>query len=404
MDQREFQLLQGMLHAQGIDLHVFVEPFEQIAEFDKGLRAQLYKNYDYLELVKRTQEYLAENYLYIVTDNFDVNYIFIVGPKSLEQKVLITAGPYLESDKHLDPADIVEKNGLEIYHIGVLKEYYNSIPEVQNVESIIHVFMAYFGFDFQMERRTMKLVEELDQMESRVEDDELSMSLIEERYRCEDALLSAVEEGDITKVILIENQIAKYRLEPRSRDNMRDNKNMLLTLNVLFRKSVQKAKVHPAHIDSVSASFAKRIENCRTGAELGKLSAEMGRKYCHLVQNYSLKGYSELIEQVINYIDFHLKEPLSLAYLAEKFSVNSSYLSAQFKKESGNTLTGYLNEKRVQSSQMLLATTTLPIQEVAARVGIYDENYFSRLFKKLRHLTPREYRNKMQNPDTDAQK
>lgn len=404
MDDKGFRFLKEMLRAQGIDVHAFAAPFKYLSEFDKGLRAQLYKNYDYLAVVNKLKEDLKENTLYIVTDEFGVNYIFIVGVMEKELKTLISVGPYLEYDKNLDASEMAEKNGLEVYHIGILKEYYNSIPIVQNVESIIHVFMEYFGLEFQMERKLLELSDVEKALELKVGENDLSMALIEERYRCEDALLSAIEQGDITKVILLENEIGKYRVEARSQDNIRNSKNMVLTMNVLFRKSVQKAKVHPAHIDAVSASFARRIETCRSEVELSKLTGEMGRKYCYLVKKYSLKGYSELIEQVINYIDFHLKEPLSLGYLAEKFAVNSSYLSSQFKKENGNTLTGYLNEKRVQSSQILLATTSLPVQEVAARVGIYDENYFSRLFKKLRNLTPREYRNKMQNSGKGVQK
>lgn len=405
MDNKEFQFLREMLHAQGIEIHVFETPFEYFPDFDKGLRAQLYKNYEYQSLRIRIQEHMLAEHMYIVMDPFGVNYIFISGKDEKKLSWLITAGPYLESETHPDTEEIIKKNGLEIYHTGILKEYYNSIPTLQNVESMMHVFMQYFGYEFKMERHVLELEspEELKGLEVKVDEDNLSLSLIEERYRCEDALLSAIEQGDLTKVLLLENEIGKYRVEARSRDNMRNNKNMLLTMNVLFRKSVQKAKVHPAHIDAVSASFAKRIESCRTDMELSKLTGEMTRKYCRLVQTYSLRGYSELIEQVINYIDFHLKEPLSLGYLAEKFSVNGSYLSSQFKKENGNTLTGYLNEKRVESSQILLATTSLPIQEVAARVGIYDENYFSRLFKKLRQMTPREYRNKMQISGSDRQ-
>lgn len=81
--------------------------------------------------------------------------------------------------------------------------------------------------------------------------------------------------------------------------------------------------------------------------------------------------------------------------MAEKLSVNASYLSGQFKRETGETLTNYVNRKRIQKSLFFLATTNLPIQEVAARVGIYDENYFSRIFKKFQLMTPREYRSAM---------
>ncbi|MBS5326366.1 MAG: AraC family transcriptional regulator [Lachnospiraceae bacterium] len=44
-----------------------------------------------------------------------------------------------------------------------------------------------------------------------------------------------------------------------------------------------------------------------------------------------------------------------------------------------------------------LAATDLPIQNIAELVGIYDENYFSRLFKKYQQMTPSKYRSLMKN-------
>ena len=59
----------------------------------------------------------------------------------------------------------------------------------------------------------------------------------------------------------------------------------------------------------------------------------MIRKYCLLVRNHSLTGHSEMVRDAMNYIDFNLTEDLSLNAIAEKISVNASYLSKQFKKE-----------------------------------------------------------------------
>ena len=87
---------------------------------------------------------------------------------------------------------------------------------------------------------------------------------------------------------------------------------------------------------------------------------------------------------------------MSLKLLAEKVSANASYLSTQFKKETGKTLTDYINEKRIHNSLVLLATTDMPIQEVAEQVGINDENYFARLFKKYQNQTAKQYRSLMQ--------
>ena len=69
--------------------------------------------------------------------------------------------------------------------------------------------------------------------------------------------------------------------------------------------------------------------------------------------------------------------------------------SAKYTNTKPGLLTDYVNAKRVYTSLKYLAATDLPVQSVAELVGIYDENYFSRLFKKYQQTTPSKYRSLM---------
>jgi len=91
-------------------------------------------------------------------------------------------------------------------------------------------------------------------------------------------------------------------------------------------------------------------------------------------------------------IDMGLGGDLSLKYLAQMQGINASYLSSLFRKETGQTITDYVNQKRMRMAMQLLGTTELQVQTVAQRCGIPDVNYFSKLFKKHAQRTPREYR------------
>lgn len=166
-------------------------------------------------------------------------------------------------------------------------------------------------------------------------------------------------------------------------------------MNVLFRKAVERAGVHPYYIDELSTSIGKQIELAGNMRDIADLNRGFIRKYSLLVQNYAQKGYSQVIEDCINYIEFNLTEELNLDVLARRFSVHSSTLSKKFKHEMGETLTDYINERRVRASLPLLAATRLPVGEVAEKVGYLNENYYSRIFKKIQGMTPREYRNTM---------
>lgn len=126
--------------------------------------------------------------------------------------------------------------------------------------------------------------------------------------------------------------------------------------------------------------------------ELQHLPYEMVRKYCLLVKNFTYDNYSYLIRSVVNYINQHLSSELSLDTLASEFGKNASYLSSEFKKEVGDTLTTYINKHRILASLRYFNTTDMSVAEVSNAVGYTDMGYFSRLFRKYVGQSPREYK------------
>lgn len=105
-----------------------------------------------------------------------------------------------------------------------------------------------------------------------------------------------------------------------------------------------------------------------------------------------MKGFSLLVQKVVTRIDSDLTADLSLKTQAQLLNVNASYLSTLFKKETGMTLTDYVNKKRMDNAVFLLNSTNMQIQNIAQYCGIPDVNYFTKIFKKYIGKTPKEYR------------
>ena len=181
-------------------------------------------------------------------------------------------------------------------------------------------------------------------------------------------------------------------MEKRSADPIRSLKNYTIILNTLLRKGAEAGSVHPLHIDSLSSRFARQIEQISTPENAVALQKEMVHKYCLLVKNHSMKGYSLLIQKVLVRIDSDLTADLSLKTQAALLNVNASYLSTLFKKGTGQTLTDYVNKKRVEHALFLLNSSSMQIQTIAQYCGIPDVNYFTKIFKKYVGKTPKEYR------------
>jgi len=96
--------------------------------------------------------------------------------------------------------------------------------------------------------------------------------------------------------------------------------------------------------------------------------------------------------KIIDYIDIHFKEELSLQCISEKLGLNLSYISQLFRKESSYTFLQYLTQKRMACAIGLLRSTSMPIQDIAEHVGYSDYFHFAKLFKKCTGVTATQYR------------
>ena len=101
-----------------------------------------------------------------------------------------------------------------------------------------------------------------------------------------------------------------------------------------------------------------------------------------------------IVEKIRRYIQDHYAENLTVKSLAEMVNANEFYLSHAFKKITHYSPQQYILRRRIGKAQCLLIYTSLPLTEIAARVGYDDSNYFSRVFKKIVGMSPRLYRQK----------
>lgn len=89
-----------------------------------------------------------------------------------------------------------------------------------------------------------------------------------------------------------------------------------------------------------------------------------------------------------------MDQHLSLKKIAEEIFVNPSHLSRVFKKETGLSLTNFINKKRIEEAKVFLKKGNISVTDVAFMVGFNDLNYFSKVFKKYTGLTPTNYMKK----------
>ena len=100
-----------------------------------------------------------------------------------------------------------------------------------------------------------------------------------------------------------------------------------------------------------------------------------------------------VVEQIMNYIEDHYSEKISLDQIAENMYLSPFYISRIFKSETGNAPIRYLINIRLEKAKELLeGGYEGSIQEVAAQVGYDDAYHFSKLFKKRYGISPSQAR------------
>ena len=103
---------------------------------------------------------------------------------------------------------------------------------------------------------------------------------------------------------------------------------------------------------------------------------------------------NEVVDQLTQYIRENYATVGSLDELARIFYLDKFYLSRLFKKNTGHTITEFINIQKIQKAQKLLEDTEDSIAEIGKAVGYDNMTYFNRVFKKYIETSPLQYRKK----------
>lgn len=103
-------------------------------------------------------------------------------------------------------------------------------------------------------------------------------------------------------------------------------------------------------------------------------------------------GGNPLVKAALEYITEHYAEEIFLAEVAEALGISAGYLSTLLNQELGSGFNDYVNQVRIDRACCYLEQNYLKNYEIAYKVGFRDEKYFSKVFKKLKGMSPKEYR------------
>ncbi|MBQ3558807.1 MAG: helix-turn-helix transcriptional regulator [Agathobacter sp.] len=330
--------------------------------------------------------------IYYFSTNFNI-YFYLINSEHLDKKYIL--GPFLtEHYKEKELKEIIVNNfGNEDIRSHI--NYFRMLPVVSSIqrhklESLLHDVTLLNIHETDLNECKLKkeapFVDAIAAYRTGVAQD------VDQRYKIENGVLDCIRFG---RPELLQN-LGQYILHKtdmlNTSDRLRNIKNLSLSGNTLFRKAAEQGGVPPILLDKTSRDFAVKIEHTYSIEDLENLQYEMIFAYCKLVQQEKLSGYSTPIRNVINYIQTHLENALTLDELAAQIDRNPKYLSSTFKREVGVGINEYINSARIQQSLTLLRNTDFVVSHIAMLVGFNDANYFTKVFSKEMGCTPSQYR------------
>lgn len=141
------------------------------------------------------------------------------------------------------------------------------------------------------------------------------------------------------------------------------------------------------------------LNQFKNWSELVSYFRSLARTINELSQSEAFNIKEQTLTQIKLYIQENLGRNLTLNEIANSVNYNSSYVSRYFKQMTGQSISQYIVQLRIDQAKKYLMSTNDSIQDISVKLGFESPQYFSLVFKKYTGFSPRTYR---QNTDCDS--
>lgn len=205
---------------------------------------------------------------------------------------------------------------------------------------------------------------------------------------------SAVRSGNTQKVndYLTREFSATEGLGALSDNPLRNMKyHFIITAAMLARSCIEAGlPLEPAY--SLSDFYINKADKAADLSTLDDLHDRMVRAYTGLMQKrQSVAVYSKPVVKCINYIYSHLHTRITMTVLADETGLSAGYLSRLFKKETGQTVSAYVEFLKIETAGNMLRYSDYSPGEIAMIMGFPSQSYFTERFRKQTGTTPGKY-------------
>ncbi|KHE73115.1 helix-turn-helix domain-containing protein [Halobacillus sp. BBL2006] len=311
------------------------------------------------------------------------------------KSVVIGIGPFLQHEvgrKQVHKLLILHELGNE--HGEALLDYFNQLPVINQVQMLAIERMLGRVLPKKEEKPGHKKSEDVHHKKA-YQFYAQTTPTQKDSYHIKEQFFHAFKKGDEKAVEWYQKYKKEFSISLANGDDIRSEKNHLIRLISELTQVCLEEGAQRDELFSLSEFYINFLETKVTIEELFELESNVILSFLsRLNQSKRGKHYSPLVERAQKYIFQYLTEDISLTKIAEELNVHPNYLSGVFAKEVGISISQFINQQRVKQAKELLSITKYTLMEISILLGYNSQSYFTRVFKKIEGIGPKEFRNK----------
>lgn len=143
----------------------------------------------------------------------------------------------------------------------------------------------------------------------------------------------------------------------------------------------------------LSDYYIQKCDEAKSVEEINKFHREASIEYAMKMQELRKhKICSMPVTRSIDYISDNLHKKINISELAEKVGVSAAHLSREFKKETGVSVSTYIQNMKLDTAKNMLVYSEFSPAQIAAILAYSDQSYFTEVFRKRYGTPPAKYK------------
>lgn len=215
-------------------------------------------------------------------------------------------------------------------------------------------------------------------------------------YAIEKDMIKKVMNGDVEGLIDGATKIPSVSSGTLAPHLLRHNKNFFIKLETIMARAAIETGLDVDEVFSIEEMYIQKCESLNDIDHIKNLQYHMVIDYADRVKK--LRQYngqnSKLVIEISKYIRAHISDPIKTSDIAEHFGKSRGGITTEFKKQTGINLSDFIKLKKIQEAQELLYETNKSLVLISNYLGFSSQSHFTRVFKEVTGMTPKEYREK----------